>query len=256
MNRFLWVPRDEGMARGGIDVSSHGSGSYKRFSPFSHSPTYKIPMPGNEEQRPDSVEGIWQGLKIINGRTEPSLFKGRPQKRDGKVEGHQFGDRILGYIEARERIYRPAYVYHAVNNVLPFVKKDLEGRLQNGDVVLFDVDSNGDIKDPSAPYSHAALLVDLLNMLKDAPLPPFSRRRFDDLNGELEATLEYREELAGNERKLLDETITFAYLFSPSELHRLFAVKAIEAGVGDSGRLRAVTPTVNTAEAYAAALMR
>jgi hypothetical protein len=257
MSTFLWATREEGHATGGIDVSSYGSGSYKKFSPFSNSPTYRIPVPGNEQIRADSVEGTWQGLKIISGRIEPSLFKGRPRKREGKPEGHQFDHNVLNYIESRKKIYLPAYIYHVINNALPSVSSDLESKMREGPVTFYDVESNNDIDDGSAPYSHAALLADVLNVLKDSPLPPFNKQRFTYLDEEVDAAIRYRETLSEKDRKLLDETITFAYLFSPSELHKSFALKAIrQANIESSGRLRSFMPSAKTAEDYAAALTR
>ena len=44
------------------------------FSPFM---AYgDIPIPGTT-QKSDSVEGVWQGLKIIDGKIDPSYFKGK-----------------------------------------------------------------------------------------------------------------------------------------------------------------------------------
>src|SRR3989344_7554805 len=99
MNSFKWSPDQ------GLDVSSYGEHPYILFSPFTCNKERPIPVPGNEQVRAYSVEGIWQGLKIIDGATENSLFSRTPRKRNGVVEGHAFGDNILDYLAARKQIY-------------------------------------------------------------------------------------------------------------------------------------------------------
>lgn len=248
---FIWMPPEKGRESQGIDVSSQGVGEYKRFSPFSHSKKYQIPVPGQEELRADSVEGIWQGLKVIGEVTDFSLFLGKPKKRKGQPEGHLFGEELLDYGKAREKIYVPAYIYQAVNGVLGEIKEDLEGKMEQGQAVMFDVESNNSIKDLSSPYSHAALLVDLLNVLKESPLPPFNKQRFTYLQEQLEETLEYRRGLREKEKGLLDEVITFAYLFSGDDLKATFALRAMESGEIEGGkRLRKYCPTEDTKKIY------
>lgn len=255
-NIFIWANPEQGRSNDGIDVSSHGSHPYSKLSPFSYSSINKIPAPGSEFNRSDSVEGIWQGLKIIKGEMDTRLFKNKPKKRDGKVEGHHFGGQILGYEDARKHIYVPAYTYHVINNALPFVKDDLEARLQQGHpIILHDVESNPEISDLSSPYSHSALLVELLNMMHEAPLPPFSDKRFANLDNQLRAVLSYREKLDEKHRELLDEVISFAYLFSQDTLKSTFALRAISQGnMEHKGRLDRFTPNAKTALDYAAAL--
>ncbi len=250
---FKWVPTAAGRQECGIDVSSRGCKIYRCLSPFSHSEAYQIPVPGDESLRAHSVEGIWQGLKIINGATDTSLFFGRPRKRRGETQGHLFGKDVLDYRTARRQIYLPAYVYHAVNNGLGAVKDDLERRLQSGPVVVYDIGSNGNIDDLSSPFSHAALLVDLLNVLKDAPLPPFNKKHFTYTHEQVAAMLDYRNGLKENQKQLLDEVITFAYLFSRDDLFANFALRAIARGhLDDKGRLKRYSPTIKTREAYLA----
>ncbi|VVB81688.1 Uncharacterised protein [uncultured archaeon] len=238
MGEFVWSPR------AGIDVSSHGRPPYNLFSPFSHNAYYQIPVPGQEQLRADSVEGIWQGLKIINGQTNPSLFKGRPCKCKGKPEGHQFGNSILGYEEARRQIYVPAYIYHAVNNALPAAWADLERRLQGGDVGLHDVEQNGSITDLTRPLAHSAILVHLLNVIKEAPIPKKPVRqpnpeksRFTYLHEQVNALVDYYNTLSFEDRHILDEVITFAYLFSPDTKKQSFALEVIKQAGIDTDRV-------------------
>lgn len=248
---FVWAPYNGGKTTEGINVSSHGSGTYKKFSPFSHDAKHRIPVPGNEQMRSDSVEGIWQGLKIISGSTDLSLLSGRPAKRHEIPEGHLFGEDTLNYQDAREKVYVPAYIYHAVNNALPTAKEDLETRLMSGPIILYDVESNGAIHDLSKPYSHAALLAKLLNLLIKSPLPPFNAKRFTNLAQQVNATLDFRNKLNGDELQILDEVITFAYLFSEDELKETFALRAIHEGnLYPAGRLDKYSPKPKALEPY------
>lgn len=251
MGEFVWSPR------AGIDVSSHGRPPYNSFSPFAHNANYQIPVPGQEHIRADSVEGIWQGLKIINGQTNPSLFKGRPCKCKGKPEGHQFGNDILGYKEARREIYVPAYVYHAVNNALPEAWPDLECRLQGGDVELHDVETNGSITDLTRPLAHSAILVHLLNVIKDAPIQITSARQpnpnaspFTYLHEQVKALVEYRAKLLPKDREMLDTVITFAYLFSKDPLKQTCALRVIKDAEIQTDWLSRYTPSAQTRQPY------
>lgn len=207
-----------------------------------------------EDVRADSVEGIWQGLKVIDSVSDFSLFQGKPKKRKGKPQGHLFRKKLIGYVGARKQIYVPAYAYHVINNALDGVKEDLEARVSRSrPVALFDVESNGSIDDTSRPYSHAALFVRLLNFLKQSPLPPFNRKHFTCLHEQVDALLEHRDKLNNNELELCDDVITFAYLFSPDELTATFALRAMKDGnIDDKGRLEKFSPTEKTREPYLA----
>ncbi|MBD3304090.1 hypothetical protein GF343_03015 [Candidatus Woesearchaeota archaeon] len=251
---FIWVPYNKGKTNGAVDVSSRGSGAYRKLSTFSHNKSYQIPVPGMEDIRADSVEGIWQGLKIFNGVPDFLMLRGKPKKRKGKPQGHLFGEYVLDYVDARKQIYVPAYAYHVINNALDPVKEDLEARVStSGPVALFDVESNSTINDTSQPYSHAALLVRLLNFLEKSPLPPFNKKHFTYLHEQVDALLEHRSQLNSDELELCDDVITFAYLFSPDELTATFALRAMKDGnIDDKGRLKKYTPTAKTREPYLA----
>jgi hypothetical protein len=251
MGEFRWSPNE------GIDVSSKGRYPYKLFSPFAHNRTYSIPVPGQENIRADSVEGVWQGLKIINGKIEPSLFTGKPHKRKCKPEGHAFGSEVISYLPARKLIYVPAYVYHAVNNALPHAWQNLEHRLADSDVILHDVEKNGSIDDTSSSLAHSAILAELLNVMKDSPLPKTECRgpnphasRFTYLHEQVDALCEYREHLTQDRKDLLDEVITFAYLFNADVKKQDFALHVIrEAGI-ETDRLKKYQPVDQTRKLY------
>jgi hypothetical protein len=162
---FVFVPRSEvknlpsDVVR--HDVSSRAHRPLDKLSPFY--PHGSIPVPGSDSLFSDSVEGVWQGLKMIEGRVDASYFSGKGRKRRGKPEGHKFGDRLLGYIEARRLVYLPAYEYmwkmcvgRDIRSLM--FKPALEGIVQ----YFYDYDDNGDIEDSRRPLAHSSILVRLL----------------------------------------------------------------------------------------------
>jgi hypothetical protein len=247
---FNWRSPQEGKLKGGIDVSSYGPPPYDVFSPFSFDKGNAIPVPGDEKTRACSVEGIWQGLKQINGETDFSLFTRKPRKRRGKPEGHMFRGELISYAEARRNIYVPAYIYHVYFNALPFIEDDLRGKMVEGPVYFYDTEKNPDIDDLSVPLSHASILVRILNVLVDAPVILFYKSRFYCVGDGIKAAVDYGNSLSGIERELFDETMTFAYLFLQSGRVRVdesFAGLALKymakQGIINAGRLANYTPT-------------
>jgi hypothetical protein len=146
------------------DVSSYGDYPFCTLSPlWAHG---GIPVPGLPGVTSDSVEGIWQGLKVIRGKTAPHLLRGRGQKRGGKPAGHRYGDRLLGVVEARTKIYLVAYEWVLANRVDPeliegFVRQALAGVTQ----YFHDLGDNGSVGNVNEPLAHAAVLVQYLNRL-------------------------------------------------------------------------------------------
>ncbi|MFJ8627880.1 DUF6939 family protein [Kitasatospora sp. NPDC093550] len=146
-----------------IDVTSKGPDPWVRLSPFY--PHGGIPVPFSEGVTSQSVEGIWQALKVFQDadvdptRLEITTMRGlkRTVRRHGPVQGHRaglHGDRLLAYETARRRIYLPSYRWileHRVADLVELIRaKD--------DVVLLDYTTNGDVADPASPLSHAALI--------------------------------------------------------------------------------------------------
>jgi hypothetical protein len=146
------------------DVSSYGDFPYCTLSPmWVHG---SIPVPGMPGVTSDTVEGIWQGLKVIRGQTAPRYFAGPGHKRGGKPSGHQYGDKLLKIVEAREKIYRVTYEWVLANKVDQaliggFVEQAFAGVTQ----YFHDVSDNGDINYPDEGWAHAAVLVRYLNRL-------------------------------------------------------------------------------------------
>lgn len=142
------------------DVSSRAKPPWVKLSPFY--PHGGLPVPGEEGTTADSVEGIWQGLKILNGEIDPSYFTGKGRKRRGRPSGHRFGDRVLGYLEARKLIYIPSYEYLWRECVGQDLRRLLFEPASEGVVQYFhDFENNGDPEDASSPLAHSSLLVGL-----------------------------------------------------------------------------------------------
>jgi hypothetical protein len=149
-----------------LDVTSRGVEPWVRFSPFY--PHGGIPVPGSPGVFGQSVEGIWQGLKVFaNEDMDPSRWeitdmKGikRAGAKRGKVLGHRYGigsDLLLDYKDARHRIYLPAYRWVLENRLATEVAR-LREKVATRTVVLLDYETNEDAEDLSRPLSHAALV--------------------------------------------------------------------------------------------------
>jgi hypothetical protein len=149
-----------------LDVTSKGPQPWVRFSPFY--PHGGIPIPNSPGQTAQSVEGLWQGLKVFEredvdpGRWAITTMSGikRGGTGRGAVRGHRFGaasETLLGYREARLRIYLPAYKWVLENRLADLVE-ELRRRLTTRPLVLLDYETNSDVEELSRPLSHAALV--------------------------------------------------------------------------------------------------
>jgi hypothetical protein len=149
-----------------IDVTSRAEEPWVRLSPFY--PHGGIPVPFTPGATSKSVEGIWQALKVFeNADVDPAklqvvTMKGlkRTVRRYGPVRGHRAGpsdDALLPYETARRRIYLPSYRWVLENRATDLIA-ELRRLNDDGDVVLLDYTTNGDVADISTPLSHAALV--------------------------------------------------------------------------------------------------
>lgn len=137
----------------------------KILSPFY--PHGNIPVPGMPNTKAACVEGVWQGLKVFEGcgvdyatlRNDTMKDIKRTVRKYGKPLGHQYGDKILNYADARWLIYLPTYLYILEN--VPTVQHTLQKikeRLQEKDIVFLDYNTNCNVVDYSKPLSHAGLV--------------------------------------------------------------------------------------------------
>jgi hypothetical protein len=145
------------------DVSSYAEPPWHTFSPiYTHG---GIPVPGQPGVVSDTVEGIWQGLKVIRGKTAPYLFRGRGQKRGGKPAGHLYGDKLLKLVEARLKIYKVAYEWVLANRIDPALIEECVSQGLAGVTQYFhDLGDNSDVN-RDEPWAHASILVQYLNRL-------------------------------------------------------------------------------------------
>ncbi|OLT36986.1 hypothetical protein BJF79_06330 [Actinomadura sp. CNU-125] len=143
-----------------LDVTSKGPEPWVRFSPFW--PHGGVPVPGMPGVFSESVEGVWQGLKVFEGAdADPGRFRitsmrgiKRTVRKYGPVLGHRLGDELVPYERARREIYLPTYRWVLEHRLGALVER-LRGM---GDVVLLDYTVNGDVGELRVPLSHAQLV--------------------------------------------------------------------------------------------------
>ena len=156
-----------------IDLTSKAEEPYVQFSPFY--PHGDIPVPFSDGLTAQSVEGIWQGLKVFDAedidttKFEVKNMKGlkRTVRKFGIPKGHRKGvngDELLDYITARKLIYLPIYEWVLTNKVAQLVD-DLFQLSKEKDLVFLDYEINGDVNDPSKPLSHAQLVKQTLDKM-------------------------------------------------------------------------------------------
>lgn len=147
-----------------VDVTSRAEPPWVQLSPFY--PHGGLVVPGNPGWEGASVEGVWQGLKVFTSEAvDPARFrittmKGlkRTVRKYGPCLGHRWGvDGLIGYREARYRIFLPLYrqvLEHRARGVV----EQLRELASQQDVVLLDYMTNGDVDDLAKPLSHAGLV--------------------------------------------------------------------------------------------------
>lgn len=149
-----------------IDVTSKGDEPWVKFSPFY--PHGNVPIPFSSDVVGQSVEGIWQGLKVFEStgvdtrKFDVTTMKGlkRTVRKYGTVNGHAKGvdsDELLSYLDARLQIYLPCYRW-VLDHCLQDEVVQLRKLAENQTVLLLDYETNTDIMDLSKPLSHAGLV--------------------------------------------------------------------------------------------------
>lgn len=154
-----------------IDLTSKSNDpGMRKFSPFY--PHGNIPVPYSKYHA-CSVEGIWQGLKVFEKRdgtieeidtkcfsnaTGKNLKRTLRAKNRLKCLGHRVlnANALLGYSEARKKIYLPSYRFVLKNSLRDQVS--YLGRLAETHPMIFlDYNTNED-NNLSQPLSHAGLV--------------------------------------------------------------------------------------------------
>lgn len=147
-----------------IDVTSNGKAPWLKFSPFY--PHGNIPVPFYPKWTSQSVEGIWQGLKVFEtagvDRTKMNIRDmaniKRTVRKYGKCKGHSAGyTQLLSYLDARKFIYLPSYLW-VLENPLTDLVAELRKMSETQTLVLLDYETNGDIENCKKPLSHAHLI--------------------------------------------------------------------------------------------------
>ena len=145
-----------------VDVTSNATDVYRELSPFY--PIGNIPVPGMEGKVALCVEGIWQGLKVFENydwdeyyfRISTKNIK-RTVRKFGRVKGHFYKGNLLGYVEARKKIYMPAYRY-VLDNEKKYLIDKLREIASKNTLVLLDYTTNDSLLNPAKPLSHAAVV--------------------------------------------------------------------------------------------------
>ena len=149
-----------------VDVTSRGPEPWVRFSPFY--PHGGVPVPNTSGGTAQSVEGLWQGLKVFESEDidsgKWSIVNMTGIKRGGRsrgaVRGHRFGvgsEVLFGYRDARHLIYLPAYRWVLEHRLTTEVEA-LRRLAVAGPLVLLDYETNADVENTSRRLSHAALI--------------------------------------------------------------------------------------------------
>ena len=145
-----------------IDVTSNSESEFRQLSPFY--PIGNIPVPGMDDKLALCVEGIWQGLKVfVHYDWDEYYFRistkniKRTVRKFGTVKGHFYKGELLGYVEARKKIYLPAYKYVLENHSVELIEK-LREMAEKQTLVLLDYTTNDSILNPAKPLAHAAVI--------------------------------------------------------------------------------------------------
>lgn len=151
-----------------LDLTSRGEQPWVRFSPFY--PLGGIPVPNFPQHLSQSVEGVWQGLKVFENhgvdlsKFEVTSMKGlkRTVRKFGRCRGHSTdGSGLLGYLDARLQIYLPTYRW-ALENRLQEEVEALRELAEKSPLLLLDYETNPDVCNLKKPLSHAALVARFL----------------------------------------------------------------------------------------------
>jgi hypothetical protein len=198
--RFLKRKRGRSMRkRPGIDEVAYDAASFsedvRSLNPFYSSGDVSIPVPGQAGMTSNSVEAVWQGLKIVDGKTDFSMFHGNPYKRPTGEERRNdpnyryedskflYGTNVVDLVTARKVIYVPAYRY-LFDNFVPLSFKDqVKEQLDKGIKVFFyDWDDNPNIDDTTDSFAHASLLVQLMNEYASPKSASFDVHEIGDID--------------------------------------------------------------------------
>jgi hypothetical protein len=150
---------------------------HKFLNPFFFSEDFNIPVPGQVNKYSNTVEAIWQGLKIVDGETCFDMFgiqephkrpmtRARKEDPDFKYADSKFeyGGKELDLVTARKVIYVPTYRHLFEHYVPDEFKEQVKKQVEEGkEVFFYDWDDNPDLDNTEKSFAHASLLVELMN---------------------------------------------------------------------------------------------
>lgn len=153
-----------------IDMTNQGEGGWIKLSPLY--PHGGIPVPFSDGYFSETVEGVWQGLKVFEHEgvsLKPMRIMSmrginRSGKKLGACLGYQKGmesEELLNEVDARKQIYIPVYEWLLENRCKNLVQK-LREYSSTYVVVLLDNETNSDIEDTKKPLSSASLIVNFI----------------------------------------------------------------------------------------------
>ncbi len=157
-----------------IDLTSRAPEPWVRFSPFY--PHGGVPVPLSPGRTAQSVEGIWQGLKVFEtADVDLEKFENttmrrlkRTVRKFGRCLGHRAGvdgDQLLDYIPARHAIYLPAYRWvleHKLQEEIAALRELAARTDPELPILLLDYETNTDVNNRAKPLSHAGLVMHYL----------------------------------------------------------------------------------------------
>lgn len=152
------------------DVTSTSTdNSLRKLSPFY--PWGGIPVSYSPGMTATCVEAVWQGLKVFESMDiDETLFLNdtmrglkRTTKKYGKILGHRkgvHGDILLGYLEARKKIYIPTYKWMLEHKSYEIIQHFRNFCMENPEktIVLLDYQNNCNVENLTKPLSHAFLI--------------------------------------------------------------------------------------------------
>ena len=142
---------------------------FEYFNPFYTWPSAIISVPGAYNEKSTSIEAIWQGTKIIHGKTDFEQFKTMPYKRppeslrdslqDFSYEKTMFTyhNKSINHLEARFLIYLIAYL-RLLNEHVPDLLIQFIMNTRKKSIIFYDWDDNFEIENVAQSFSHSAIL--------------------------------------------------------------------------------------------------
>ncbi|MFJ8047979.1 DUF6939 family protein [Streptomyces luteogriseus] len=161
---------------------------FRTMNPYHRDRSWRIPVPGTELTS-ESVESVWQGLKLVDGETCLPMFRQDPAARplgeirrrpgyDYAASVFQYGEVVLDLFAARMLIYLPTYLHLLDRLADDSAVTVIERALRSGrDVLFYDWDANMEPGCTEDSWSHSSILAAWFNRELDGLLELSARCR-------------------------------------------------------------------------------